>query len=198
MKKFKLAVLALAAALAVAPVSACRNNTKKVTSVPDNNPGAYADISDVGKNKVEVSISEDAEVNDTAFKLNRVIDSGRVKDGLKYIYLDVTIKNSSSDNYDLSGLNNFYLILKDGTEVLTDVRADIYAKQSMKGYEHLEQVAAGAEFTGYIGFTLDESIEEFTACFFPTGTDDDKTNVVRCEVKAGDIVAAPEGMFKAS
>ncbi len=195
MKKRIIPAILLAAFIAAAPLAGCRDNTKKVKPSSNTEASAYADISEIGKNKYDVSLSENADVNETGFKINRVIDSGRVKDGLKYIYLDVTIKNNSADNHDITPINNFYLILKDGTEVLTDIRADIYAKQAMDGYVHLEKVAAGKEFTGYIGFVVDEDVKEFTACFFPTGKNDDKTNVVRCEITEKDIVTAPEGMF---
>ncbi len=194
MKKARIAVLLAAAVLSLTPAAGCRTNKKPVEKT--SSASAYADISEVGKNKVDVKLEEKAEVNETTFKVNRVINSGRVKDGLKYIYLDVTIKNTSSDNYEINSLNNFYLLLSDGTEILTDVRADIYAKQSMEGYEPITEVKAGAEVSAYIGFAIDEAITDFTACFFPTGTADDKSNVIRCEVKAADIVSAPDGMFK--
>ncbi len=193
MKKARLAVLLVAAVLSLTPAAGCRKKPIERTS----SASAYADISDVGKNKVEVKLEEKAEVNNTAFKINRVINSGRVKDGLKYIYLDVTISNTSSDNYEITGLNNFYIILPDNTEVIPDVRADIYAKQAMEGYSQISEVKAGQELSAYIGFVVEESVTDFTACFFPTGTADDKTNVIRCEVKAKDVIDAPEGMFKA-
>lgn len=193
MKKLKMAALLVTAVVALTPVFGCRAN-KKVKS-NNNEVSAYADLPDVGKNKVEVNLEEKAEVKTTSFKLNRVIDSGRVKDGLKYIYLDVTIKNNSDKDYEISGLNNFYLLLPDKTEVLTDVRADIYAKQALSGYEQLNGIAAGSEVTSYIGFAVNENVKDFTACFFPPTAENEKTDVIRCDVKAGDIIAAPDGLF---
>ena len=53
--------------------------------------------------------------NDTVFKLNSVIDSGaKSDDGERYLYLNVTIKNTSDTAYELNALNNFYLVTDDG------------------------------------------------------------------------------------
>ena len=98
---------------------------------------------------------------------------------------------------ELSGLKNFYLVLSDETEVLPDIRADIYAKRAMTGYQQLLSIDAGSEFNGYIGFLVGQNVNSFTVGFFPTGKDDDRTNVILCDVKESDIVAAPDGMFTA-
>lgn len=195
MKKFKISALLLTAVLALTPVFGCSEETSEPEISLEGT--GYAALPDVGKEKVNVSMNEDTDINNTPYKLNGVIDSGRVQDGMKYIYLDVTIKNTSDTVMELSGLKNFYLILSDETEVLPDIRADIYAKRAMTGYQQLLSVDAGSEFTGYIGFLVDQNVNSFTVGFFPTGKDDDRTNVVLCDVKESDIAAAPEGMFTA-
>jgi hypothetical protein len=194
MKKTRFAALILAAAL-TAVSAGCRANSTKVEE--NVNGGAYAGISGVADDSVTVSIGEEANKNNTTYTLNSVIDSGYVQDGLKYIYLDVTIKNTSDTDYEANAINNFYLILDDSTEVLPGVLADNYAKQHINGYEHLSGIAANSEFNGYIGFALDESIDSFTVGFFPTATDiDDKSNVVYTKISSDDIKSAPEGFIQ--
>lgn len=200
MRKFKITALFLTAVLALTPAFGCKDkkNTESNSAIPYSNQIGlenYADDPEIGKDKIEVQTGEEANHNSTVYKLNNVIDSGKVQDGLKYIYLDVTIKNESDKNYETSGLNNFYLLLSDGTEISTDIRADLYAKQHVKGYEKLINLSAGDEFTGYIGFCIDENINEFTVNFFPTGNTNDRTSVVKTEIKADDIIPAPEGMI---
>lgn len=194
MKKAKISALILSAVIVLTPTFGCRH-TRKPAANSESSISKYADNPEIGQNKIDVSLNEDTNVNKTSYKINRIIDSGRRKDGLKYIYLDVTIKNESDTDYEASGLNNFYLILDDGTEILTDVRADIYAKQSLTGYEQLLSVPAGSEYTGYIGFCINENINNFTVGFFATADNNDKSNVVLCTVKPEDIVPAPEGLF---
>lgn len=192
MKKSRISALFLAAAIAFTPAFGC----KKTDESSRSSTGQYAQFPEIGKNQINVSLGESTSLNDTSYTLNSVIDSGRIKDGLKYIYLDVTIKNESDKPYKMSGLNNFYLLLDDGTEILTDVRADIYAKQSVNGYEQLLNIAAGSEYNGYIGFCIDENISDFKVGFFATGVTDDRSSVVFCEIKADDIISAPEDMIK--
>ncbi len=196
MNKLKFSAFLMAAAIALTSAVGC--STKKRTNNESSNTSgaAYSDISGVGEIQHDVNFGDNTDVNDISYKLNCVIDSGKVKDGLKYIYLDVSIKNNTEQSCDLSGINNFYLITEDGKEISTDVRADIYAKHALEGYEQLLKVAAGSEFNGYVGFAVDTNVNAFTVCFFPTGTDpNDKKNVIKCEVKSGDIVTAPDGMF---
>jgi hypothetical protein len=195
MKKIKTSALLITAVIAVISATGCSNTTKTTSSTSESSAYVYADDPEVGQNTVDVELNEDTQVNDTVFKLNGVIDSGRVKDGLKYIYLDVSITNESDTDYELNGLNNFYLLLDTGVEIHTDVRADLYAKQALTGYEALLTVPAHSEYNNYVGFCLDESIDSFTVGFFPTETTDDKSNVVLCEIKPEDIQAAPDGMF---
>lgn len=199
MKKSRITALILAAAIAVIPAVGCRSSHRNSIDNNPNTSGApsYAGMSDVGVNKSEISIGEETTVNFTTYKLNGVIDSGYVKDGLKYIYLDVSIKNISDENYKANALNNFYLTLSDNTEVTPNVRADSYASKSVEGYEHLSEIPAGEEFNGYIGFCVDQSVDQFKVGFFASGNDiDDKSDVIFCNVASGDIKAAPEGFIK--
>ncbi len=195
MKKFKFAALFLAAAIAIIPLTGCRLNSSSDSDSSSDSSG-YAGMSDVAVTQMTTSLGDETTVDSTAYTLNRVIDSGMVKDDLKYIYLDVTIKNSSDEDYEANALNNFYLILEDGTEITTDIRADNYGKQSIDGYEHLSEIPAGGEFSGYIGFCVDEDVTDFTVGFFVTGSDiKDKSTVIYCSVGDGDIISAPDGFI---
>lgn len=192
MKKSKLTALLLAAAIAVVPLAGCRTS-KKTKTVNNSNAQGYAAIPGIGEDSDTVKLGEEISKNNTSYTLNKVIDSGYVQDGLKYIYLDVTIKNTSDDDYELNDINNFYLILDDSTEVLPHISADTYAKQHINGYENLSEIPAGGEFNNYIGFAIDEKIDSFTVGFFPTATDiNDKSKVVYTEIALQDISAAPE------
>lgn len=195
MKKFKFAALFLAAAIAIIPSTGCRLNSSSDSDSSSDSSG-YAGMSDVAVTQMTTSLGDETTVDSTAYTLNRVIDSGMVKDDLKYIYLDVTIKNSSDEDYEANAFNNFYLILEDGTEITTDIRADNYGKQSIDGYEHLSEIPAGGEFSGYIGFCVDEDVTDFTVGFFVTGSDiNDKSTVIYCSVGDGDIISAPDGFI---
>lgn len=195
MKKFKFAVLFLAAAIAIIPSTGCRLNSSSDSDSSSDSSG-YAGMSDVAVTQMTTSLGDETTVDSTTYTLNRVIDSGMVKDDLKYIYLDVTIKNSYDEDYETNALNNFYLILEDGTEITTDIRADNYGKQSIDGYEHLSEIPAGGEFSGYIGFCVDEDVTDFTVGFFVTGSDiNDKSTVIYCSVGDGDIISALDGFI---
>ena len=195
MKKSRIAAFLIAAAIAVIPATGCRLNAKKTSNGGGTGEG-YAGMSDVGTTQKNVKLGEEISLNSTTYKLNRVIDSGMVQDGLKYIYLDVSIKNESGEDYEANALNNFYLILGDNTEITPNVRADQYGKKSINGYEHLSSVPAGSEFNNYIGFCVAEGTDSFTVGFFASGTDiNDKSNVVFCEIAADDIISAPDGFI---
>lgn len=195
MKKFKISALILTAVLAFTPAIGCKSGTDGSTSVPTNIT-AYKDDPSIGKNKIDVSMNDSTELNETSYTINSIIDSGKRVEGLKYIYLDVTIKNNSDKEYEMNALNNFYLIMNDGEEVLSDIRADIYAKQSINDYKQLLSIPAGEEYNGYIGFLIKESVNTFTIGYFATGDSNDKSSVILCNVAPEDIIAAPEGMIK--
>lgn len=194
MKNFRMAALFLTAVIALTPAISCRANAKPVEE--SSSISLYADNPEIGKNKIDVSVNEDTNLNNTSYKINSIIDSGKRSENLKYIYLDVTIKNDSDKDYDLNSLNNFYLIMDDGSETLTDVRADIYGKQYINNYEQLLSVPAGGEYNGYIGFLIDEDINTFTVGFFATADSNDKSSVVLCKVTKDDIISPPDGMIK--
>ncbi|MDD6278683.1 MAG: DUF4352 domain-containing protein [Acutalibacteraceae bacterium] len=198
MKKMKIAALLMAALIAAVSAAGCNKHKKDpAISNSTNNPNkTYSEIEGVAEIEHNVSMNEDADVNNTQYKLNRVIDSGVVKDGKKFIYADITIKNTSDVEYEITAINNFYVSLPDGSEIASQPNTQVYAINHLNGYEKISSVGAGEEFNGYIGFALDTSVTDFTICFFPTGKDyNDKKDVVRTEISAADVIPAPEGMF---
>lgn len=200
MKFSKISALIAAAVLAAASFAGC-SDTKK-PSDPSSRPSSSSEASsnstsrEIGKVKIDVNINDETELNNSTFKLNKVIDSGNIIiDNQKYIYLDVTIKNNMDELYKVNALNNFYLLTDDGTEIYMDIRADIFAKQYISSYEQLLEIPAGEEFNGYIGFTIPTNLTSFTVCYFATGTTNDKESVIRCPVTPQDIIPAPEGFI---
>lgn len=199
MNKFKFISLLSAVVISAVSLTACGEKTQ--VSTPDANklPSAienYADDPEIAKNKSETTLGKPVTINDTIYTLNNVIDAGIVLDNLRYYYLDITVKNTSDKDYSINGLNNFYLILPDGTEVLSNVRADLYAKQSFTEYKQFINLEAGAEYNGYVGYCLNPDVDQFTVCFFPTGDSNDKSDVVCTEITPDMIIAPPAGLIK--
>lgn len=198
MRKNRIAAFALAAIMVFAAVS-CNgsrhnnnNSTSYEMSMNDNKQDKFA------SSEVKVDIAQEVVENETAFKVNSVIDSGHVDDDNRhYLYLNVTIKNQSNADWELSMLNNFYLLMPNGEESHYDIRTQFYAEKNFKNYTDTPfTIAAGSEFTGYIGgFLVDDGVSEFSVCYFPTGADDkNKDTVIKCPVSAADIIAPPEDM----
>ncbi|MBR2283910.1 MAG: DUF4352 domain-containing protein [Ruminococcus sp.] len=200
MKISRIIAAAAAVCICAASFAGCSSGTRNNSSDPASSGISMAQSQDgLAEKQIDVSVGEEADEHETVFKLNSVIDSGeKTEDGQKYIYLNVTIKNTSSTDYDLNVLNNFYLLLPDKTELSFDIRTQIYALNHFKNFtESPFIVPAGGEFTGYIGgFLLDESISDFTVCFFPTQNDrSNKSSVVKCPVKASDMVSTPDTLI---
>lgn len=183
MRKHRITALILCAALALVPASSCKKNKKSNSSETKQ-----SDAANIGINEINVGISEEADENDTVFKLNSVIDAGKqTEKGEHYIYLDVTIKNNTDNSYSLNTLNNFYLIMPDSSEVFSSVRTQLYAinnfKEGIFSSDPFE-IPANGEFSGYIGgFVLEEGKKEFTVCFFPTKENqNDKEDVIKVKI----------------
>jgi len=196
MKIFKFTALAMAAVLALTPAIGCKHNVKSESSA-----GKYADHPEVGEIKVTANVSQEAEANETGFTLNKVIDAGaQGENGEHYYYLDVTIRNTTDQEYTLGRLNNFYLILKDGTELSSDVRTELYALNYLTGRycKSPFTVPANGTFSGIVsGFVLSPDKTDFTIGFFPTRADvDDKKNVILVPVTPSDIVPITDDLKK--
>lgn len=184
MKKNKFISFALLAVMALSV--GCSNGTT-VSNTSTNSPSSSSadsnlSLEGIAQNEISVNIAEEANINDTIFKLNRVIDSGTAdENGNPYVYLDVTISNATDKEYDLSVLNNFYL-LAGGNEIHFDIKTQIYATKNIENYSASPfTVPANGGFSGIIGgFVLPKDTQEFTVCFFPTQDDkSNKSNVVK-------------------
>ena len=191
MKKFRPAAFLCAIILSACQFAGCSSST----DVSVTNSSQSSAVQEKQVEEINVSVAEQADKNDTGFILNSVIDSGAKSDsGERYLYLNVTIKNTSDSNYELNALNNFYLLTDDGKEIGFDVRTQIYAASNCKGYtSNPFTVPANSEFTGYIGgFCVPEDKNNLTVCFYPTGTDDtNKDNVIKVPVTIENIISAP-------
>lgn len=200
MRKNRFAALALAAIMIFSAVSC--NGSGKNNIAPDSSSSMSMNDNKQDKfasSEVKVDIAQEVVENETAFKVNSVIDSGHTDDENRhFLYLNVTIKNESSTDWELSMLNNFYLLLSNGEESHYDIRTQFYAEKTFKNYTDTPfTIAAGTEFTGYIGgFLVDDGIAEFSVCYFPTGADDkNKDTVIKCPVRTADIISPPEDMI---
>lgn len=196
MNKFRTAILMLTALISVVPFSA---------GCSDENSSSSANVSfvensqneNIGKNKHEADLGASVTVDTTTFTVHNVIDVNKTtEDGEKYIYVKYTISNSSDKNFDVDNLNNFYLTI-DGKNYNNDVRANLYAKQSINGYVELDSVPAGGEIENYVGFVVPSDTSAVICGYYVTsGEKTDKQDTIICEVKSSEWIQPPEGMLK--
>ncbi|MCM1132231.1 MAG: hypothetical protein NC340_02045 [Ruminococcus flavefaciens] len=191
MKKNKFISLALLAVMVLSvgcSDGSTVSNTSTVSPSQSSGSGNALSLEGIADNEVSANVSEDATANDTTFRLNRVIDSGKTDDsGNPYIYLDVNISNSTATEYELSVLNNFYVLLADNSEIHFDIKTQLHATNNIENYSASPfAVPANGEFSGIIGgFVLPKDTQDFTVCFFPTQDNkSDKSNVVKVSVSA--------------
>lgn len=200
MKNLKFAAVLMAAVLAAVPMTSCKEekgSAPQPVSSSTNKPSkTNAEMEGIAEIEHKIAISEDANINNVQYKLNRIIDPEVVRGSEKFIYADVTIKNNTDEACEFTAINNFYIILPDKTEISPKANAQVYAINHLNGYEKLAAIDAGQEWNGYVCFSLDKSVKGFSFCFFPTGKNySDKENVIRTEIAESDIIKAPEGLF---
>lgn len=198
MNKSRISALMLALALSAVSAFSCADETpstpepsvsvtEPVTTVPQV-PNQYSKDS----NKNNTAVGQEIEVNSTVFTLNDVVNIGSPNnDGNEYVYINVTIQNNTDIEYEISSLNNFFVVLPDDTESLIDIRTTMYAINNYpKCVEDTITIPANGEFTGFLagGFIVPAGTDSFTIGFFPT-LDDDKyiENVILSPVNAEDI-----------
>lgn len=213
MKKIKYTAILLCASLILASVAGCKNNKSTVSdtsnSISDNNTNNYNVANtpkrEIGKNEITAGMSEEISENDTVFKLNSVLitpDSQNTSEGeRKYVYLDTEIKNNADISYDLNCLNNFILVLPDGSEVYSHIQTNVYATSSFKENVYTPDpfnIPANGTFSGIIGgFRVPPETDNFTICFFPTKDDpNNKESVIKIDVTADDIQTISSDFFK--
>ena len=202
MKNLKFAALIVAGLLTFgsAAVSCSdKKNIEKTSTVDAENPptNVYAEHQEIGVNEHKADLSAEISANNTAFTLNSVIDPGYRENGKKYIFLDITINNTTDSAYDLSTLNNFYLKLNDGTEVYSNIATSLYAMSNFKENTYFKDpfnIPANDKFSGVVGgFIIDENVNEFTVGFFPTQNDvNAKEDVCLINITDGQISDAAD------
>lgn len=175
MKMNRLTALALAAVMGSAIFTGCGQKKSKIEDQPSEQSSEIIldDAEHLGKNKIKANLLETVSANDTVFTLNSVVSPEDKEDeGCRYVYFDVSIKNNTDTAYTLSTLNNFYLILDDGTEVYSDIRTQLYALSNFKENAYFSdpfEIPANGEFKGLVGgFLLKKDVEKFTVGFYPT------------------------------
>ncbi len=192
MKRYKFIPLILAAAMTLSAAVGCSDKNSSSSENEfishDSNAVVATDgkLEGIAENEVSAAPEEEANENDTVFTLNRIFDSGNVdEDGKHFIYLDVTIKNNSATEYEMSALNNFYLLMNDGSETLFDIRTQIYGVKNVENYANNPFIIpANGSFSGIVGgFLVDDGVKDFTVCFFPTlNVSSDKSTVVKVPI----------------
>lgn len=193
MRKYKIAALILCAAMALTAAAGCSDSNSSSRSVSKESQQTEINTNNEGRADHEVSaaVSEKASANKTGFTLNRVIDAGTHNDkNERYLYLDITIDNTTDKEYDLSILNNFYLLLSDGSEIHYHVGSQLYATNNLDGYVPSPfSVPASGQFNGIVGgFAVGDDVKDFTVCFFPTLNDPNKTpDVIKVNVAESDV-----------
>lgn len=201
MKTVKFTALLLASALFAGTAAGCAENsgtssaTRPASSVSDSDVGLIeGEISTtpIGTIQIKGNIGEEFNENDMSFKLNSVIDADYIEDGKKFIFFDITIKNNTGREYTLSTLNNFYLILPDGSEEYSSIRTLLYARSTFSDKKYFPDpfdIPSNGQFSGVIGgFIIDKDINNFTVCFFPTADDPrNKEKVIKIDAAESDI-----------
>lgn len=193
MNKLKITALMLTALVSAVPfLTGCQSDT-----VSSSANISYVENENIGKNKHEADLGASVTVDTTTFTVHNVIDVNKTSDdGGKYIYVKYTIKNSSDKNFKVDNLNNFYISI-DGKNYNNDVRANLYAKQSIKDYIELDSVPAGEEVTNYVGFIVPENTKSVTCGYYVTsGEKTDKQDTIICEVPSSEWIQPPADMLK--
>ncbi len=197
MKKYKLIPLLLAAAMTFTAAVGCSDESSSSDGSEVISHDSNAVIATNGKlegiaeNEVSAAPKEETNENDTVFTLNRIVDSGNVdEDGKRFLYLDVTIQNNTATEYEMSALNNFYLLMNDGSELHFDIRTQLYGIKNVENYSNNPfTIPKSGAFSGIVGgFLVDDGVKDFTVCFFPTlDVGSDKSTVVKVPVTEADF-----------
>lgn len=217
MKSSKISALIFCAAMALSAVSCEKKDSKSSDSGSKSsgsgdyvNPG-FDDTTkekpqdntlnpNNGENKISAGLKEEAGANDTLFKLNSVVETDVIDNGNKYVYLNVDISNNTDDDYNLSCLNNFYLLHDENVIETSDLITMFYAKNNLQNITINQDpfiVPANGTFSGFLcGFEVPESLNEFTVGFYPTQNDAlNKSSVIEVKITKDDIQNISNGMI---
>ncbi|SHM76034.1 hypothetical protein [Ruminococcus flavefaciens] len=208
MKKTKLYALLLAAVLTASASAGCLGKKQSSTTTPQPRPTHAADderspvdLSSIGVNVINGELGTMVSENDTDFTLNAVVDPGMRDEKAKFIFFDITLRNNTDKEYELSTLNNFYIELPAGTKLYSEVRTQLYAGSHFKDDKYFVDpftIPSNGQFSGLVGgFILNEDMNEFNVCFFPTGKDpNNKKTVIKYKITADNITAPDASVLK--
>lgn len=193
MNKLRLAVLLITAMVSATAFTGCKEKEDKKVVLDSS----FTQLEEIGKNKHETNLGKSLTVEKTTFQVNNVIDVNETtEDGEKYIFIDYTIKNDSDAEFKMSNINNFYIMIDD-VKYNPDVRAKIFAKQSINGYVDTESIQAGAEVTNYVGFIIPADTTEITFGYYVTEDNvNSKEDTIICSVSNSEWIQPPAGMLK--
>lgn len=197
MKKFRLTAIILAMSLSAVSAFSCSDKTPSSSNAEisyidpdkpaDEDPTKYSGDA----NKTNSAFGQEIEVNNTVFKLNSVVTVPDDVSDNDYMYINVTIKNKTDIEYEISSLNNFFVALPDGKEIASDVRTKVYSLVNFpKCIDDYITIPANGEFTGFLagGFIIPRGTDSLTVGFFPTLDDEiNKSEVILSPVSAENI-----------
>ena len=202
MKKTGIFAVLIAAALTAAAFSGCSDKDDSSSSRRRPSASSTPTVTEViGSNVVKGELGKEITENDTAFTLNSVISSKNSDTGEQFIYMDITLRNSTEKEYNLRTLNNFYIELPDGSKTDSDVRTQLNAKQNFKDSKYYADpfdIPSNGQFSGVIGgFAISGDVNEFTLGFYPTGDNPRaKGTVIKYDITAADITAPTSDLLK--
>ena len=207
MNRKRLAALLMAASITAAVSVSCMNNNSKKDKkdssssedflpTDSNEPVAPKDSTEL-----KGEIGKEISANSTDFTLKSVVVHTDKEAKERFIYFDIDLRNSTSTEYTLSTLNNFFIKLPDNKEVYSDVRSQLYAESSFKKDKFFRDpfnIPSNGQFSGIVGgFILNDDVDEFTVCFYPTGSNPkDKGTVIKFAITADDLKELDSDVLK--
>ena len=200
MKNYKFTAILAAALLAVSAVGCSSHKGSGTKSTPEESVAIGVEAPDV--TITDVALGEKLNINETDFTLNSVIEVDNQEDaGKRYIYLDVTINNPTDTPYSLSTLNNFTLLLPDGTELYSSALTQTFAALKFSDEYYTTDpfdIPANGEFKGIIGgFIIEPDVTDFSVCFYATRDSENfKSQIAKVSVPADKIAAPFDGLLK--
>ncbi|MBO4523206.1 hypothetical protein [Ruminococcus sp.] len=190
----------LVASLMASLSTGCFN--KNNLSDEDNFPTVNTEeVAPIGSTEIKGELGKAVTANNTTFTLRSIVVHTDNAANERFIFFDIDLKNSTNNEYTLNTLNNFYIMLNDGTKVFSDVRSQLYAGGNIKKDKYFVDpfnIPSNGQFSGIVGgFILKDDIDSFTVCFFPTGSNpNDKGTVIEYSITADDLKELDSTLLK--
>ena len=199
----KTAAFFTAVSLTAAALWGCNNNNKKNDSSDEDifSTISTEEVAPIGSTELKGEIGKEITANNTSFTLRSVVVHTDHEAKERFIFFDIDLRNSTDTEYTLSTLNNFYIKLPEGKEVFSDVRSQLYAGSNIKKDKYFVDpfnIPSNGQFSGIVGgFILMDDIDEFTLCFYPTGSNpNDKGTVIEYSITADDLKELDSELLK--